>query len=216
MAVHKCCTFRLKRKNLLSPTPDACCALLALRSIQLMTGEPPVTRSSYLARVGPVPWTPFDNEGRVTHICVSKLIIIGSDNGLSPGRRQAIIWTNAGILLIEPLGTNFIEIRSKIQNFSFMKMHLKMSSAKWRLFRLGHDELISPQRSGTELFRFNAVNIIIVDVLTPCVFRTSEPMILIMYNKKVFVLHYEGFKLPVQQLYQSQIHFYISFENFGT
>ena len=35
MAVHKCCTFRLKRKNLLSPTPDACCALLALRSIQL-------------------------------------------------------------------------------------------------------------------------------------------------------------------------------------
>ena len=48
--------------------------------------------------------------GRVTHICVSKLTIIGSDNGLSPGRRQAIIWTNAGILLIGPLGTNFSEI----------------------------------------------------------------------------------------------------------
>ena len=44
--------------------------------------------------------------GRVTHICVNKLTIIGSDNGLSPGRRQAIIWTNAGILLIGPLGTN--------------------------------------------------------------------------------------------------------------
>ena len=28
------------KKNLLSPTPDACCPLLALRSIQLMTGEP--------------------------------------------------------------------------------------------------------------------------------------------------------------------------------
>ena len=41
------------------------------------------------------------------HICVGKLAIIGSDNGLSPRRRQAIIWTNAGILLIEPLGTNF-------------------------------------------------------------------------------------------------------------
>ena len=26
--------------------------------------------------------------------------IIGSDNGLSPDRRQAIIWTKAGILLI--------------------------------------------------------------------------------------------------------------------
>ena len=41
---------------------------------------------------------------RVTHICVGNLVIIGSDNGLSPGRRQAIIRTNAGILLIEPLG----------------------------------------------------------------------------------------------------------------
>ena len=29
--------------------------------------------------------------GRVTHTCVNKLTIIGSDNGLSPGRRQAII-----------------------------------------------------------------------------------------------------------------------------
>ena len=44
--------------------------------------------------------------GRVTHICVSKQTSIGSDNGLSPGRRQAIIWANAGILLIGPLGTN--------------------------------------------------------------------------------------------------------------
>ena len=33
--------------------------------------------------------------GRMTHICVSKLTITGSDSGLSPGRRQAIIvnWT---------------------------------------------------------------------------------------------------------------------------
>ena len=37
--------------------------------------------------------------GRVTHIYVSKLTIIGSDNGLSPGRQQqANIWANAGIL----------------------------------------------------------------------------------------------------------------------
>ena len=48
--------------------------------------------------------------GRVTHICVDNLTIIGSDNGLSPGRRQAIIWTNAGILLIGPLRTNLSEI----------------------------------------------------------------------------------------------------------
>ena len=67
--------------------------------------------------------------GRVTHICVSKQTINGSDNGLSPGRRQAIIWTNAGILLIGPLGTNFSEILVGIQTFSFRKMYLKMSSA---------------------------------------------------------------------------------------
>ena len=80
--------------------------------------------------------------GRVTHICVGKLTTIGSDNGLSPGRRQAIIWTNAGILLIRPLGTNFSEILIGIQTFSFKKMHLKMSSAKWRPFCLGLNVLI--------------------------------------------------------------------------
>ena len=52
--------------------------------------------------------------GRVTHICVNKLAIISSDNGLSPGRRQAIIWTNVGILLIGPLGPNFSEILIEI------------------------------------------------------------------------------------------------------
>ena len=75
--------------------------------------------------------------GRVTHICVSKLTIIGSENGLSPGRRQAIIWTNAEILLIGPLGTKFSEILIEIHTFSFKKMHLKMSSGKWRPFCLG-------------------------------------------------------------------------------
>ena len=68
--------------------------------------------------------------GRVTHICVGKLTIISSDNGLWPGRRQAIIWTNAGILLISPLGTNFNEILIEIWIFSFKKMHLKVSFAK--------------------------------------------------------------------------------------
>ena len=73
---------------------------------------------------------PLTHWGRVTHICVSKLTIIGSDNGLSPGRGQAIIWTNAGILLIRTLGTKFREILSEIHAFSLKKMHLKMSSAK--------------------------------------------------------------------------------------
>ena len=55
----------------------------------------------------------------MTHICVSRLTITGSDNGLLPGRRQAIIWTNAGILLIVPLGTNFSENLIEILTFSF-------------------------------------------------------------------------------------------------
>ena len=50
----------------------------------------------------------------MTHICVRKLITICSDNGLSPGWRQAIILTNAMILLIGPLGTNFSEILIEI------------------------------------------------------------------------------------------------------
>ena len=75
--------------------------------------------------------------GRVTHMCVGKLTIIVSDNGLSPRRHQAIIWTNAGILLIGPLGTILNEILVEIDKFSFKKMHLKMSSEKWRPFCLG-------------------------------------------------------------------------------
>ena len=88
----------------------------------------------------------FDSElthwGRVTHICVSKLTIIGSDNGLSPDRRQAIIWTNDGISVIGPFGTNFSEILIKIHTFSFNKMHFKMSSGKRRPFCFGLNVLI--------------------------------------------------------------------------
>ena len=75
--------------------------------------------------------------GWVTHTCVNKLTINDSDNCLSPDRRQAIIWTNAGILLIGPLGTNFSEILIEILTFLFKKMHLEVSSAKRRPFCLG-------------------------------------------------------------------------------
>ena len=71
------------------------------------------------------------------HIFVSNITIIGLENGLSPGRRQAIIWTNAGTLLIGPLGTKFGEILIEIYTLSFKKMHLKMSSGKCRPFCFG-------------------------------------------------------------------------------
>ena len=81
--------------------------------------------------------------GQVTHICVVKLTIISSDNGLSPERRQAIIWTNAGILLIGPLGTNFSEMLIEIQTFPLKKIHLKMSFAKCCSCRLSLNVLIT-------------------------------------------------------------------------
>ena len=55
-----------------------------------------------------------------------KIIIIASDNGSSPGRRRAIIWTNVDIIFIGPLGRNFSEISIEIPTFSFKKMHLKI------------------------------------------------------------------------------------------
>ena len=79
----------------------------------------------------------LSHSGRVMHICVSKLTIIVSDNGFSPDWHQAIIWTNAGILLIWPLGTNFSEILIKIHTCSFKKMHSKMSSEKCQPCCLG-------------------------------------------------------------------------------
>ena len=79
--------------------------------------------------------------GWMTHICVTKKIsIIASHNGLSAGLHQAIIWTNAAMLLIWTLGTNISEIWNKIHTILFKKMHLKMSSVKWCLFRLGLTE----------------------------------------------------------------------------
>ena len=75
-------------------------------------------------------------------MCVGKLTNIDSDNGLSPDRRQAIILTNAGILLIRTLGTNFSEILIECHSFSVKKTHMKMSSGKWRPSCLGLNVLM--------------------------------------------------------------------------
>ena len=83
--------------------------------------EPWRNAQRLLVLPGPGARSRITHWGRVTHICIVKL---------------TIIWTNAGILLIGPLGTNFSEILFGIQTSSFKKMHLKMSSAKWRPFCL--------------------------------------------------------------------------------
>ena len=76
------------------------------------------------------------NWSRVMHICVSTIVSIGSDNGLSPDWHQAIIWTIAGILSTGPSVTNFNYFFIKI-HFPFKKIHLKMWSGKWWPFCLG-------------------------------------------------------------------------------
>ena len=68
------------------------------RQVIIWTNDDPVHWPIYVASGG----DELTHWGRVMHICIGNLTIIGSDNGLSPGRRQAIIWTNAGILLIGP------------------------------------------------------------------------------------------------------------------
>ena len=86
---------------------------------------------------------------------------IGSDNGLSPGWCQAIIWINDGIMLIGPLGMNFSEISIEIYTFSFRKTHFKMLSGKWRPFCLGLNML-------TNTRAYDAIKQIVSEWLWPC------------------------------------------------
>ena len=121
------------------------------------------------------------------HICASKLTINGSDNGLSPSRRQAIIWTNAVILLIGSLGTNFSKILIVMYTFSLKKMHLKMSSEKWQPSCLGLNVLtlvlvtenifkVSGMHGGDSLHFLGCnsrVGYEMCQVLVLCTYRTS-------------------------------------------
>ena len=119
----------------------------------------------------------------MTHICVGNLSIIGSDNGLAPGWRQANIWTSAGILLIGPLGTNFSEMLIRVKTFSFKKMHLKMSSAKWRPFCPDLNVLISFSR----ILDFSIMFLVIHTTINE-VCPISSYLILIPLNHLIFPL----------------------------
>ena len=67
---------------------------------------------------------------RMTHLCVNKLTSIGLDNGLSPGWCQAIVRSNTGMIV--PVGTDVSELSIEVHTLSFKKMHLNMTSGKWR------------------------------------------------------------------------------------
>ena len=124
--------------------------------------------------------------GHVTHICIGNLITIGSDNGLSPGGRQAfIIRTNARILLIGPLGTNFSDFFIGIQTFSFKKILLKVSSAKRRPFCLGLNVLRIYQLSMSAMWRiYPEQGIINFEVC-----KSHNPFSYVLFTNSAYTLH---------------------------
>ena len=117
---------------------------------------------------------PSTHWGQETHICISELTIIGSDNDLSPGRRQAIIWTNAGILLIGRLETNFSEILIKIHIFSFAKKHLKMLSGKWLPCCLSLN-MLTPDRYGNWFRKLIFKQILLISVFSISCCISGDP-----------------------------------------
>ena len=111
----------------------------------------------------------------MTHIwlCVSKLTTIGSDNGLSPGRRQAIIWTNAGIFFIWHWWTNLSEIIIATYIFSFKKVHFKLSSGNWRPF-FSRAQCVMMTSSNGNIFRVTGP--LCGEFTGPGVFPTQRPV----------------------------------------
>ena len=123
------------------------------------------------------------------YICVCDLTITGSDSGLAPTRWQAIIWSNAGILLIGPLGIKLNDILIEILTFAFKKMHLKMSSGKWQPFCLGLNVLRYHWLLKLCLLEHKNKNILYVQnhgYWWPCITKASAAMVLIYFFQSIF------------------------------
>ena len=112
-------------------------------------------------------------------ICVGKVTIICSDNGLSPGRRQAIIWNSPAIMLIGPLGTSYF-----IRQFSFKNMHLKMLSGKWCPFGFGLNVLKS-------VAHFRPPTVFVTDFILVCQLSVFNPLDYHTVTKRLITQNYE-------------------------
>ena len=103
--------------------------------------------------------------GRVMHICVTKLTIIVSDNGFSPGRCQPIVWTNAGILLIGP----YEQILIEIQTFHWRKCIWKCRiSIAGHYFSASMCEIVTCRWQSYEMMSFWHMR-----ATLPCVYLSS-------------------------------------------
>ena len=79
-------------------------------------------------------------------------------------------------MLIRTLGTNVSEILSEIHTFSFKKMHLKMSSAKWRQCCLGLNVLRTRHKKTSEYQNTESRQISFLFVRLIFVFRLVYPV----------------------------------------
>ena len=105
---------------------------------------------------------------------------------MSPGRRQAITWTNERVLLIWPLRTNFSEILIEMHAFSFKKMHLKMSYWKRRSSRLVISVL------NTSIYFLVPCLLLPCSLLVAVINRIPSSKIRIGLNKFVATIFYIG------------------------
>ena len=100
-------------------------------------------------------WQIIQKEINASMMACIALYCYYAHNINSSVRRQAITWTNGALWSITALGTNFPEIWTKVQKFPFMKMHLKMSSAKWQPICPGWEEVMLWSISHTYLIYSN-------------------------------------------------------------
>ena len=115
-----------------------------------------------------------------------------------------VIWTSAGLLSIEPLGTHFSEILIKLQQFSYKKTSLKMSSAKiWLSYLIGSlaGFVVSFQLSVKVFIIISSSNDVVPDGTKPL----HEPMmtdaVLIIPESKCCVFALPGFSIRTLDLF---------------
>ena len=124
MPFHGCSqmvSISLKTKNILSPTPDACCPFLALRSIQLMAGEP--VRRVCIALVthcGLV--TPYGDKELCQHLIRYWLVA---------WRHQAITWTNVDLSSLRSHSIHLCALSLEDLKKPINKTRLKIAVLKW-------------------------------------------------------------------------------------